>query len=65
MAGSERIPGFDFRDEGLLRLFFADARHPEEALDLVTRLRIQAEEVDRDFRDRILPLAQELLAGSS
>jgi PadR family transcriptional regulator AphA len=56
---SERIPDFEFRDEGLLRLFFADALHREEALELVRRLRIRAEEVDRHFRDQILPLAQE------
>jgi DNA-binding PadR family transcriptional regulator len=55
---SERTPEFEFRDEGLLRLFFADALPPEEALELVTRLRIRAEELDRDFQHEILPLAQ-------
>jgi DNA-binding PadR family transcriptional regulator len=55
---SERIPDFEFRDEGLLRLFFADAMPPDEALELVKRLRLRAEEVDRDFRARILPHAQ-------
>ena len=55
---SDRIPDFEFRDEGLLRTFFADAMPLEEAVDLVRRLRIRAEEVDRDFRAKILPLAE-------
>lgn len=55
---SERIPEFEFRDEGLLRLFFADAMTPKDALELVKRLRIRAEAVDRVFRADILPLAQ-------
>jgi DNA-binding PadR family transcriptional regulator len=56
---SERAPDFEFRDEGLLRLFFADAMPLEEAIELVRRLRIRAEEVDRDFRAEILSFAQE------
>jgi DNA-binding PadR family transcriptional regulator len=55
---SQRLPGFEFRDEGLLRLFFADALSAEDALALVRRLRQQAEELDRDFREDILPLAE-------
>ncbi len=55
---SERIPEFEFRDEGLLRRFFADAMTPKEALELVKRLRIRAEEIGRVFRAEILPLAQ-------
>ena len=55
---SERVPEFEFRDEGLLRLFFADAMTPKEALELVKRLRIGAEEAERVFSDGILPLAQ-------
>jgi DNA-binding PadR family transcriptional regulator len=54
---SERVPDFEQRDEGLLRLFFADALPPEDALALVRRLRIRAEEIDRDFQTEILPLA--------
>lgn len=54
---SERVPPFEFRDEGLLRLFFADGLAPGEALSLVRRLRVQAEDVDRAFREEILPLA--------
>jgi DNA-binding PadR family transcriptional regulator len=55
---SERTPAFEFRDEGLLRLFFADAMALEEGLELIKRLRGRAEELDRDFRREILPLAQ-------
>ena len=55
---SERVPDFEQRDEGLLRLFFADALPLEDALQLVTRLRVRAEQIDRGFQDEILPLAQ-------
>jgi PadR family transcriptional regulator, regulatory protein AphA len=55
---NEKVPNFEFRDEGLLRLFFADALPLDEALELVKRLRVRAEEVERDFRETILPLAQ-------
>lgn len=54
---SERVPAFEFRDEGLLRLFFADAVPLEDAFELVKRLRIDAEEAERDFRAEILPYA--------
>jgi hypothetical protein len=52
------VPDFEFRDEGLLRLFFADALPLEEAIELVRRLRVRVEEIERDFHGRILPLAQ-------
>jgi PadR family transcriptional regulator AphA len=55
---SESVPSFEFRDEGLLRLFFADAIPLEEAVELVRRLRADAERIDQDFQDRILPLAK-------
>lgn len=55
---SERAPHLEFRDEGLLRLFFADAITPEEALELVKRLRTRAEQLQHDFHAQILPLAQ-------
>lgn len=55
---SERTPAFEFRDEGLLRLFFAGSMAPEEALELVKRLRNRAEEIDREFRTEIFPLAE-------
>ena len=55
---SEREPHLEFRDEGLLRLFFADGMSGEEAIELVVRLREQAEKFDREFREGILPLAE-------
>jgi DNA-binding PadR family transcriptional regulator len=55
---SPRPPGFEFRDEGMLRLFFADALPAHEAVALVKRLRERAEEIDREFREQILPLAE-------
>ena len=55
---SERAPDFEFRDEGLLRLFFADSMAPEDGLELVRRLRARAEELEREFRLDILPLAE-------
>jgi DNA-binding PadR family transcriptional regulator len=54
---SDRLPDFEQRDEGLLRLFFADALPPRDALRLVRRLRSRAEEIDRTFQAEILPLA--------
>jgi PadR family transcriptional regulator AphA len=58
---SDSVPGFEFRDEGMLRLFFADGLPRADALTLVSRLREQAQVADRGFRDEILPLA----AGAS
>jgi DNA-binding PadR family transcriptional regulator len=58
---SERVPEYEFRDEGLLRVFFADAVPLEDALELIKRLRVRAEQIERRFRDEILPLA----AGAS
>jgi DNA-binding PadR family transcriptional regulator len=55
---SDRVPEFEFRDEGLLRLFFADAISEEDRIALVQRLRQYAEEADRSFREEILPLAE-------
>src|SRR3712207_342336 len=55
---SEPMPDFEFRDEGLLRLFFADALPADEAIELVRRLRARAEEIERGFHDRVLPLAE-------
>jgi DNA-binding PadR family transcriptional regulator len=56
---SERAPHLEFRDEGLLRLFFADAIELDQALDLIKRLRIRAEAIERDFRSEILPIAEQ------
>jgi PadR family transcriptional regulator AphA len=55
---SSRMPGFEFRDEGLLRLFFADGLPDEEAIALVRRLRQHAENANRSFREEVLPLAE-------
>jgi DNA-binding PadR family transcriptional regulator len=55
---SDRVADLEFHDEGLLRLFFADAVAFDDALELVKRLRIRAEEMDRDFRAEILPRAE-------
>jgi DNA-binding PadR family transcriptional regulator len=55
---SQRPPNFEFRDEGLLRLFFADALPRQDAIALVKRLRKHAEDLDRQFREDILPLAE-------
>jgi DNA-binding PadR family transcriptional regulator len=55
---SERTPVLEFRDEGLLRLFFADSLPPDDALALVQRLRARAEELERHFRTEVLPLAE-------
>ena len=55
---SERLPSFEFRDEGMLRLFFADGLSGKDAARLVARLREQAEELDRGFREEILPIAE-------
>jgi DNA-binding PadR family transcriptional regulator len=55
---SERTPRLEFRDEGLLRLFFADALAPDDALELVKRLRVHAEQIEREFHNEVLPLAE-------
>jgi PadR family transcriptional regulator AphA len=55
---SDRVADLEFRDEGLLRLFFADAVAFDEALELVKRLRIRAEELERTFRAELIPRAE-------
>jgi DNA-binding PadR family transcriptional regulator len=54
----ERLPEIELRDEGLLRLFFADLLSAEDRLALVKRLRGYAEQADRSFREEIVPLAE-------
>ena len=54
----ESIPPMELRDEGLLRLAFADALPPDEAIELVRRLRARAEEAEREFRETILPIGE-------
>ena len=45
-----RIPPMELRDEGLLRLAFADTLPRDEAIELVQRLRARAEEAEREFQ---------------
>ena len=58
-----RIPPMELRDEGLLRLAFADNLPRAEAIELVQRLRARAEEAEREFRETILPLGEALRAA--
>jgi DNA-binding PadR family transcriptional regulator len=50
---------FQYRDEGLLRLFFSDLTDPETALANVRRMREWREQVVAFFRTQIEPHAQE------
>jgi DNA-binding PadR family transcriptional regulator len=59
----DAIPPMELRDEGLLRLAFADHLPLEEAIELVQRLRARAEEAEREFRETILPLGEGLRAA--
>jgi PadR family transcriptional regulator AphA len=49
-----------FRDEGILRLFFADVLAEEDQLVLVVRLRERARAASAQLRDEIAPLADAL-----
>ncbi len=49
-----------FRDEGVLRLFFADALAGEDQLGMVRHLRERMRDVSVHTREEIVPLAQEL-----
>jgi DNA-binding PadR family transcriptional regulator len=51
-----------FRDEGVLRMFYADALPREEQLALVRRLRERAERAGGHMREEIVPLAETLEA---
>lgn len=59
----DRVPDMEVRDEGLLRLAFADNLAPDEALALVRRIRRRSEEAEREFREEILPGAEALEAA--
>jgi DNA-binding PadR family transcriptional regulator len=50
-----RIPPRELRDEGLLRLAFANDLPREEAIELVSRLRARAEEGERELREEVIP----------
>ena len=59
----ESIPPMELRDEGLLRLAFADHLPREEAIALVHRLRGRAEAAEQEFREIIMPIGEALLAA--
>jgi DNA-binding PadR family transcriptional regulator len=59
--GVSEQPPMELRDEGLLRLGFADALPPARALDLVVQLRKRAEEAEREFREEIIPVSESFL----
>jgi len=56
---SERETPTQVRDEGVLRLFFADALPPEDQVALVRRLIERARATERHMREEIVPLAAE------
>jgi DNA-binding PadR family transcriptional regulator len=60
---SPRVPPFQFRDEGMLRLFFADALPHEDQLELIRRLRERAGDAKVRLRSEIIPLAEEQKAA--
>ena len=53
----------ELRDEGLLRLAFADHLPREEAIELVQRLRARAIATEQEFRETIIPMGEALLAA--
>lgn len=55
---SEREAPVQLRDEGLLRLFFADALPAEDQLTLVRRLRRRATSVTAYMRSECVPVAE-------
>ena len=60
---SSRIPPRELRDEGLLRLAFADHLPRDDAIALVRRVRGRSEEAEREFREEIIPKGEALLAA--
>jgi PadR family transcriptional regulator, regulatory protein AphA len=57
---SSRFAPTQFRDEGLLRLFFADALPLEEQIGLVRRMRDRSRGAERWMRREVLPAAEAL-----
>ena len=55
---SERFVPTQFRDEGLLRLFFADALSHEDQVALVRRVRDRARRAQRWMQTAVLPAAE-------
>ncbi len=60
---SPRAGETQFRDEGILRLFFADGLPREDQLALVRRLRERARDGRDRTREEIIPLADALKSG--
>ena len=58
-----RVPRMELRDEGLLRLAFADHLPRGDAIELVRRLRERARDAEREFREEILPLGEAMRAA--
>ncbi len=56
----KQVPPMELRDEGLLRLAFADMLPLEEAIVLVRRLRVRSEEAEREFREQMIPVGEAL-----
>jgi DNA-binding PadR family transcriptional regulator len=56
----EHVPPRELRDEGFLRLAFADHLPRADAIDLVRRLRARSEEAEREFREVIIPKGEAL-----
>jgi DNA-binding PadR family transcriptional regulator len=50
---------FQYRDEGMLRLFFSDFTEPDVALANIRRMRARREEIVAFLRSEIAPHAQE------
>jgi PadR family transcriptional regulator, regulatory protein AphA len=57
---SSREAPLQFRDEGVLRLFFADALPTDDRVALVRRLRERARAAKAHMRSEIVPLAEAL-----
>jgi DNA-binding PadR family transcriptional regulator len=55
---SERSVPTHLRDEGLLRLFFADALDDKDQIALVRRMRDRARDAERWMKTEVLPAAQ-------
>jgi DNA-binding PadR family transcriptional regulator len=55
---SERFPPTQSRDEGLLRLFFADALPHEDQVAYMRRMRDRARAAERWMHDTVFPAAQ-------
>jgi DNA-binding PadR family transcriptional regulator len=55
-----QIPPRELRDEGFLRLAFADHLPREDAIALVRRLRARSEAAVREFRDEVIPKGEAL-----